>query len=222
MDSSDSACARLDEVDLDPPTSEHPTGPTISHDTTLHYALSLMLAEGTTRIDVVDDDSRPVGSVRMDAITEADRAALTVRDAAPAHQRLRPRGARVVNLVLAAGGPVIPTFGHASKLHHREQAVLRDLVLRQLQLPVRAASDRAHRADRDRRRRRDGDRVHRRDPRLQAELVRGSVHARQRVPVHDPQPRAVRVARPDHRDQPVHRRDRRSCRTRCSSCSATP
>ena len=57
MDSSDSACAVWTTVELDPPTSEHPTGPTISHDTTLHYALSMMLAEGTTRVDVVDDDN---------------------------------------------------------------------------------------------------------------------------------------------------------------------
>jgi osmoprotectant transport system ATP-binding protein len=60
---------RLDEIELDPPTSEHPTGPTISRDTTLHYALSLMLAEGTTRVDVVDGDDHAVGSIQMDAIT---------------------------------------------------------------------------------------------------------------------------------------------------------
>ncbi len=61
---------RIADIELDPPTSERPTGPTISHDTTLHYALSMMLAEGTTRVDVVDDDNRPVGSVRMEAITQ--------------------------------------------------------------------------------------------------------------------------------------------------------
>jgi osmoprotectant transport system ATP-binding protein len=60
----------VDEIDLDPPTSEHPSGPTISRNTTLHFALSVMLAEGSTRIDVVDGDNRPVGSIRMDAITK--------------------------------------------------------------------------------------------------------------------------------------------------------
>jgi osmoprotectant transport system ATP-binding protein len=75
----------LDEVDLDPPTSEHPTGPTISHDSTLHYALSLMLAEGTTRIDVVDGDKHPVGSIRMDAITKLIAPHDGPADAAPAH-----------------------------------------------------------------------------------------------------------------------------------------
>jgi hypothetical protein len=29
----------------------------------------MMLAEGTTRLDVVDAEDRPMGSVRMDAIT---------------------------------------------------------------------------------------------------------------------------------------------------------
>ena len=75
----------LDEVDLDPPTSEHPTGPTISHDSTLHYALSLMLAEGTTRIDVVDGDRHPVGSIRMDAITKLIAPHDGPADAAPVH-----------------------------------------------------------------------------------------------------------------------------------------
>jgi hypothetical protein len=38
--------------------------------TSLHYALSMMLAEGTTRINVVDDEKHPIGSVRLDAITK--------------------------------------------------------------------------------------------------------------------------------------------------------
>jgi CBS domain-containing protein len=45
-------------------------GPTVRLDTTLHFALSMMLAEGTTRIDVVDGDSRPIGSVRLESITK--------------------------------------------------------------------------------------------------------------------------------------------------------
>jgi osmoprotectant transport system ATP-binding protein len=75
----------LDEVDLDPPTSEDPTGPTIAHDSTLHYALSLMLAEGTTRIDVVDDDKHPVGSIRLEAITQLIAPHDHPADALPAH-----------------------------------------------------------------------------------------------------------------------------------------
>ena len=72
----------------------------------------MMLAEGTTRVDVVDDDNRAVGSVHMESIT---------RLIAPHETHTRPRGVRAaggrgsVNLFIAAGGPVIPTFGHASK-----------------------------------------------------------------------------------------------------------
>jgi predicted transcriptional regulator len=37
-------------------------------DTSLHTALSSMLTEGITQINVVDDDDKPLGSVRFDAI----------------------------------------------------------------------------------------------------------------------------------------------------------
>jgi osmoprotectant transport system ATP-binding protein len=58
----------LSDIELDPPQSERATGPSVRRDTSLHYALSMMLAEGTTLLDVVDDD-RVVGSVRMESIT---------------------------------------------------------------------------------------------------------------------------------------------------------
>jgi osmoprotectant transport system ATP-binding protein len=58
----------LADIELDPPRSERPSGPAIPRATSLHYALSMMLAEGTTRLDVVEGD-RAVGSVRMEAIT---------------------------------------------------------------------------------------------------------------------------------------------------------
>ena len=60
----------LRELELDPPVKEA-GGSTITIDTSLHYALSRMLAEGTKRLDVVEGDGgSPVGSVRLDAITE--------------------------------------------------------------------------------------------------------------------------------------------------------
>ncbi len=69
----------LSEVELDPPTADgRPSGPTISRDTSLHYALSMMLAEGTTRLDVVDGDE-VVGSVTLETITK-----LVAPDAKPA------------------------------------------------------------------------------------------------------------------------------------------
>jgi osmoprotectant transport system ATP-binding protein len=74
----------LRDIELDPPTSQQPSRSAIRRDTSLHYALSMMLAEGTTRIDVVDGD-RAVGSVRMEAITQ-----LIAPDATPS---AKPSGA---------------------------------------------------------------------------------------------------------------------------------
>jgi osmoprotectant transport system ATP-binding protein len=58
----------LGELELDPPSPQAESAPTVSRDTTLHFALSMMLAEGTTRLDVLDD-GKPVGSVSMGQIT---------------------------------------------------------------------------------------------------------------------------------------------------------
>ena len=58
----------LNDIELDPPPSARASGPSVTRETSLHYALSMMLAEGTTRLDVVDGE-RVVGSVRMEAIT---------------------------------------------------------------------------------------------------------------------------------------------------------
>jgi osmoprotectant transport system ATP-binding protein len=61
----------LDDLELDPPTVQgRPSGPAVPEDISLHYALSMMLAEGTTRLDVVDGDGNAVASVRLDAITK--------------------------------------------------------------------------------------------------------------------------------------------------------
>jgi osmoprotectant transport system ATP-binding protein len=61
----------LGDLQLDPPTVEgRPTGPAVPQDISLHYALSMMLAEGTTQLDVVDGDGNAVASVRLDAITK--------------------------------------------------------------------------------------------------------------------------------------------------------
>jgi osmoprotectant transport system ATP-binding protein len=61
----------LRDLELDPPVHET-HGATVAIDTSLHYALSRMLAEGTTRLDVVEGDSggAAVGSVWLEAITE--------------------------------------------------------------------------------------------------------------------------------------------------------
>jgi osmoprotectant transport system ATP-binding protein len=58
----------LADLELDPAPSDRSSGPAVGRDTSLHYVLSMMLAEGTTRLDVVDGD-RVIGSVRMEAIT---------------------------------------------------------------------------------------------------------------------------------------------------------
>jgi osmoprotectant transport system ATP-binding protein len=61
----------LGDLQLDPPTLEgRPAGPAVPQDISLHYALSMMLAEGTTQLDVVDGDGNAVASVRLEAITK--------------------------------------------------------------------------------------------------------------------------------------------------------
>ena len=61
----------LRDLELDPPSAAAHSS-TIPIDTSLHYALSKMLAEGTTRLDVVDENAAraPMGSVRLESITE--------------------------------------------------------------------------------------------------------------------------------------------------------
>ena len=61
----------LRDVELDPPPAEaREDAPTIPVQTSLHDALSLMLAEGTTQLDVVDGDAGVLGVVRLEAITQ--------------------------------------------------------------------------------------------------------------------------------------------------------
>jgi osmoprotectant transport system ATP-binding protein len=60
----------LRDLELDPATTAGADA-TIPLDTSLHYALSKMLAEGTSRLNVVEGENggTPVGSVRLEAIT---------------------------------------------------------------------------------------------------------------------------------------------------------
>jgi osmoprotectant transport system ATP-binding protein len=59
----------LHDVELDRPVGAAAGGPAVTRDTSLHHALSKMLADGTSRIDVVDGGGQPVGSVTLGAIT---------------------------------------------------------------------------------------------------------------------------------------------------------
>jgi osmoprotectant transport system ATP-binding protein len=59
----------VSDLSLEPPPSADGGRPSVSLDTSLHFALSMMLAEGTTRLAVVDREDRVIGSVSMDAIT---------------------------------------------------------------------------------------------------------------------------------------------------------
>jgi osmoprotectant transport system ATP-binding protein len=61
----------LRDIELDPPL-EDGVGGSIYIDTSLHFALSQMLAEGTTRLNVMEEANEDVvvGSVRLDAITD--------------------------------------------------------------------------------------------------------------------------------------------------------
>ena len=132
--------------------------------------------------------------------------------------RARSGGASAVSVLLPVGGspspaagPVIPELRRWRQpdVRRGERAVLRDLVLRQLQLALRAAPDRAHRADRHRRRHRDGDRV-------RGGAARATSYGWFETPFSlfaaflytIPSAGVLRAHGAGHRHQPVHRRDR--------------
>ena len=58
----------MSDLELDPPVSSDGGLPSVLPETSLHTALSSMLAEGVTEVNVVDDDGKPIGSVRFDSI----------------------------------------------------------------------------------------------------------------------------------------------------------
>jgi osmoprotectant transport system ATP-binding protein len=59
----------LRDIRLEPPSGDE-SGPAIPHDTSLHYALSTMLADGSSVLRVVDEDGKPAGTVRLETITQ--------------------------------------------------------------------------------------------------------------------------------------------------------
>lgn len=59
----------VSDIELDPPDGRS-AAKTVTPDTTLHYALSTMLAEGTTRLGVVDERDSVIGSITLQAITK--------------------------------------------------------------------------------------------------------------------------------------------------------
>ncbi len=58
----------LQDVELEPPAAAPPGGPTVPRDTSLHNALSKMLADGTDSVTVVDEGQQPIGSLSLEAI----------------------------------------------------------------------------------------------------------------------------------------------------------
>jgi osmoprotectant transport system ATP-binding protein len=60
----------LRDVELEPAheLATKPDAPVLGLDTSLHDALSLMLANGTTQLVVVDGDNKPAGAIRLDMI----------------------------------------------------------------------------------------------------------------------------------------------------------
>jgi osmoprotectant transport system ATP-binding protein len=58
----------LRDIELDPAPGAG--GPSVGIGSSLRDALSLMLTEGVTQLDVTDDEGRPAGRVRMEAITQ--------------------------------------------------------------------------------------------------------------------------------------------------------
>jgi osmoprotectant transport system ATP-binding protein len=60
----------LRDIELDPPSGEAADALVVPQTTSLHFALSRMLSEGVSRLDVVDDERKPIGSVRLEAIAD--------------------------------------------------------------------------------------------------------------------------------------------------------
>jgi osmoprotectant transport system ATP-binding protein len=62
----------LAEIELAEPTGRRrePGLPTLPVGTSLHDALSVMLAHGTTELQVVDGDGKPAGAIRLETIAE--------------------------------------------------------------------------------------------------------------------------------------------------------
>jgi osmoprotectant transport system ATP-binding protein len=61
----------LREIELGPaPAGATASGPSVSIDTSLHYALSTMLAEGATQLAVTDGGGHVLGTVALDTITQ--------------------------------------------------------------------------------------------------------------------------------------------------------
>jgi len=71
----------LEDIELEPAPSDGGKAPVITRENSLHNALSLMLAEGTTQLAVTDGDGTVVGGVTLETITHliapADEAART-------------------------------------------------------------------------------------------------------------------------------------------------
>jgi osmoprotectant transport system ATP-binding protein len=61
----------LEDVDLVPlPAGQQAPEPSLPRTTSLHYALSIMLAEGTRSLTVTDGDGKALGTARMESITQ--------------------------------------------------------------------------------------------------------------------------------------------------------
>jgi osmoprotectant transport system ATP-binding protein len=61
----------LGDLELEPlPDGGEVAGPSMPKDTSLHDALSMMLAEGKRTLAVTDGNGRPIGAVRMETITQ--------------------------------------------------------------------------------------------------------------------------------------------------------
>ena len=130
---------RLGDLELDPRARGGRRPDARTEDTSLRDALSLMLVEGIERLDVVDGDGRPVGTVSARRDHPPDRPGREGGHAGDARGRIR-RADRA-----GAGDPALRD---GQRLHPRERPVLLQLVRGQLRPRVRAAARRAHLADR--------------------------------------------------------------------------
>ncbi len=61
----------LRDIELDPPSAGENGVPQVPDTTSLQFALARMLTDGVSRLDVIDAERRPVGTVRLQKIMDS-------------------------------------------------------------------------------------------------------------------------------------------------------
>ena len=190
----------LGEVDVlaSSPSTNGDRRPEAGPDMSLRDALSLMLTEGSTELEVRGDDGGVRGYLTLEAVS---RMLGEGRDEAGDERARR-----------SAAGPERrardPELRARRRLHPQQRQVLPALVPRQLPAALPAARRRAPEDDGDRDRHRLRHRVRRGADRPSPPPLRAAVRERRVALLHDPVDRVLPDHGADHRDRLDEHRDR--------------